>query len=176
MRGVKMADYYSPTVVQQIIPLSDMTPLELWLLSLIFDAVPMGDGLYFSASEGPRDIISIDLADLREATEASAAFTGTATRVATEALRKHSNNASVVEIDASMGWWEHVFQDIIIRSRTLDHISVITAFTCSKLRLDGFGGLAILITKDRIRSKSLDDVLMDFLAEAEERGEINPLA
>lgn len=171
-----MADYYSPTVVQQIIPLSDMTPLELWLLSLIFDAVPMGDGLYFSTSEGPRDIISIELTDLREAAEASAAFVGTATRIATKALSNHDSNTSAVEIDASMGWWQHVFQDIIIRSRTLDHISVITAFTCSKLRLDGFGGLAILITKVSIRSKSLDDVLMDFLAEAEERGEIKPLA
>jgi hypothetical protein len=170
-----MADYYSPTVVQQVIPLSDMTPLELWLLSLIFDAVPTGDGLYFSASEGPRDIISIDLADLREAIKASAAFTGTATRIATEALNKHDSNASYVEIDASMGWWEQVFQDIITRSHTVDHISVITAFTCSRMRLDGFGGLVILITKASVRSKSLDEVLMDFLTEAEERGEIKPL-
>ena len=39
-----MADYYTPTVIQQSIPDADMTPLELLLLSHIFDAERDSDG------------------------------------------------------------------------------------------------------------------------------------
>lgn len=49
---------------------------------------------------------------------------------------------------------------------TLTYISVISSFTCSKMRPDGFGGMAVLITKDAIKGKSTGDVLEDFLVEA----------
>ncbi len=58
-----MADYFSPTVLQQPIPVADMTPLERLVLSLIFDAEPDGDALYFHTSVGPSD--AIRLADRR---------------------------------------------------------------------------------------------------------------
>ena len=38
-----MANYYSPTVIQPMIPNADMTPLELLMLSNIFDAEPNDD-------------------------------------------------------------------------------------------------------------------------------------
>ena len=50
-----MANYLSPTVIQQPIPVADMTPLERLVLSLIFDAEPDGDALYFHASLGPSE-------------------------------------------------------------------------------------------------------------------------
>jgi hypothetical protein len=37
-----MADYYSPTVIQQTIPDADMTPLERLILSNIFDSEKAG--------------------------------------------------------------------------------------------------------------------------------------
>jgi hypothetical protein len=42
-----MADYYTPTVIQQTIPEADMTPLERMLLSNVFDAERDGDGWVF---------------------------------------------------------------------------------------------------------------------------------
>ena len=54
-----MADYYSPTIVQQVIPLTDMTPLERLILSHVFDSEPDGDGLYLFAETGPRDLFDI---------------------------------------------------------------------------------------------------------------------
>lgn len=56
------------------------------------------------------------------------------------------------------------------RSPTLDNVTVISAFTCSKMRPDGFGGMAVLITADAIKGKSTNDLLEDFLAEAEPGG------
>ena len=38
-----MADYYTPTVIQQTIPDTDMTPLERLLLSNIFEAERDGE-------------------------------------------------------------------------------------------------------------------------------------
>ena len=174
-----MPDYRSPTVVQQIIPLADMTPLEIWLLSLIFDARESGDGLYFSAYNGPRDRITIDLADLREAFAASAGFLGTAQEIGAQALQQCGDTDgpdSPIDSDASLGWWDAVLQDIVKRSTTLDHASVVMIFPCEDMHSDGLGGLTILITAQAIRVKSLDDVLMDFQAEAEKCGEISPIA
>ena len=35
----------------------------------------------------------------------------------------------------------------------------ITSFTCSRMRPDGFGGMAVLITRDAIVGKSTGDFL-----------------
>jgi hypothetical protein len=57
-------------------------------------------------------------------------------------------------------------QDIVRRSKTLSYISVVTSFTCSKMRPDGFGGMAVLITPDAIVGKSTGDFLQDMIEEA----------
>jgi hypothetical protein len=72
-----------------------------------------------------------------------------------------------IELDLSVTSWEFIFQDIVKRSATLDHVMAVSAFTCSRMRPDGFGGMAILITADAIRGKSTEDILGDFLEQAE---------
>ncbi len=57
-------------------------------------------------------------------------------------------------------------QDIVRRSTTLRYVTAVSSFSCSKMRPDGFGGMAVLITADRIVGKSTSDILEDFLAEA----------
>lgn len=47
------------------------------------------------------------------------------------------------------------------------------AFTCSKMRPDGFGGLAMLITAQAIRSESTHTLFDRFYAEAAANGEIS---
>ena len=59
-----------------------------------------------------------------------------------------------------------MFQDIVRRSHTLRYITAVSAFTCSKMRPDGWGGMAVLITPSEVMGKSTGDIIEDFLNEA----------
>jgi galactokinase len=52
------------------------------------------------------------------------------------------------------------------RSATLRYVTAVSAFTCSRMRPDGFGGMAVLITADAVIGKSTNDIIGDFLNEA----------
>src|SRR5271169_895861 len=93
-----MADYFSPTVVQQPIPVADMTPLERLVLSLIFDAEPEGEALYFHASLGPSDAIGLSIDDLRTAFEASTGIDSTAATYIAERLAAVPADDTEIEI------------------------------------------------------------------------------
>ena len=162
-----MADYFSPTVIQQPIPVADMTPLERLVLSLIFDAEPDGETLYFHTAFGPSDAIGFSIDELRAAIEASPATASTATTYVAERLAAVAADDTDIEIDFSDTSWEFIFQDIVRRSSTLRYVTVVTSFTCSKMRPDAFGGMAVLITANTIVGKSTNDILEDFLAEKE---------
>lgn len=162
-----MADYHSPTVVQPTIPNADMTPLERLLLTRIFEAEPDGDGLYFFAEAGPSDGFELAVEDLRAAFAQSAGITSTASSYLAQRMGDIGDRDTHIEIDLSGTSWEFIFQDIVRRSPTLDHVTVVSAFTCTKMRPDRFGGMAVLITADGIKGKSTNDILEDFLAEAE---------
>jgi hypothetical protein len=162
-----MANYLSPTVIQQPIPVADMTPLERLVLSLIFDAELDGEALYFHASLGPSDAIGLSIDDLRTAFVASAGVDSTAATYTAERLAAAPADDTEIEIDFSGTSWEFIFQDIVRRSATLRYVTAVTSFTCSKMRPDGFGGMAVLITADAILGKSTNDILEDFLAEVE---------
>lgn len=68
-----MADYFTPTVIQQTLPESDMTPLERLFLSHVFEAERDGDGWYFFSEHGPSDIIWVTRVALEDALAASLA-------------------------------------------------------------------------------------------------------
>ena len=161
-----MADYFEPTIIQQSIPAADMTPLERLLLSRIFECEPDGDGWYFFAQESPSTMIFATRAELEAALASSPETESAAHRYVTEHLAADNADATEIDLDLSGTSWEFFFQDIVKRSKTLAHVSVVTAFTCSKMRPDGFGGMAVLITRDAIVGKSTNDLLEDFLAEA----------
>ena len=76
-----------------------------------------------------------------------------------------SSDDTEIEIDFSGTSWEFIFQDIVRRSSTLRYVTAVTSFTCSKMRPDGFGGMAVLITVDAILGKSTNDIIEDFLSE-----------
>jgi hypothetical protein len=171
-----MADYYTPTVVQQVIPFIDITPLECLLLGQIFQSDTVESGLYFTSEDGPNDMIWVERESLRTCLDDPAAKGSAAHAEILHQCSEALKGDDDVEIDASMEWWTAVFQDIVRRSSTLDHISVIMSYTCSKLRADGLGGMAMLITAQAVRSKSTEDILAEFINEAEASGEIKPLA
>ena len=157
-----MADYFSPTVIQPAIPAADITPLERLLLSHIFQAERDGEGLYFHADEGPADMIWLDRAPIETAlAQSNNGAANTAVTVVTEQLARVPADNVEIELDFSDRSWEAIFQDIVRRSPTLR-----TSFTCSKMRPDGWGGMAILITPSAVMGKSTGDIIEDFLNEA----------
>jgi hypothetical protein len=169
-----MADYFQPTVVQQIIPDNDMTPLERLLLSKIFQFERIGDGRFFFADENPAMVINVDRKQLEQAVEASPDADDAAHSAVREELAAAEDGGNNVGLDftntsyldLSSSSWEFFLQDIVRRSRTLTYISVVTAFTCSKMRPDAFGGMAVLITPDAIVGKSTGDFLEDMISES----------
>jgi len=162
-----MADYHSPTVVQPAILNTDMTALERLLLTHIFESAPDGDGLYFFAETSPRNQFELPIETIRAALAASDGVPSEAVAFVREQLKEAGDDDEYVDLDLSQISFEFLFQGIVKRSATLDHVTIVTSFTCTKMRPDGFGGMAVLVTADAIKGKSTEDILGDFLDEAE---------
>jgi hypothetical protein len=160
-----MADYYSPTVIQPTIPEADVTPLERLLLTQIFSSSADSDGVYFYAEEGPVDFVALSRVEIEAALAASNGTAGTVATFVAERLSRVAPEEAEIDLDLSDTSWESIFQDIVRRSPTLRYVTAITSFDCSKMRPDGFGGMAVLITADRILGKSTHDLIAEFLAE-----------
>jgi hypothetical protein len=160
-----MADYITPTVIQPAIPIADITPLEHLLLSHVFNAERQGQRLYFYADEGPADRIWLDRARLEAALVQSRIDSTAATLVIDHLARIPADNVEI-ELDFSNRRWETIFQDIVRRSPGLRYVTAVSAFTCSEMRPDGFGGMAVLITADTVMGKSTGDIIEDFLNQA----------
>jgi hypothetical protein len=162
-----MADYHSPTVVQPAILNTDMTALERLLLTHIFESAPDGAGLYFFAETSPRNQFELPIETIRAALAASDGVPSEAVAFVREQLKEAGDDDEYVDLDLSQTSFEFLFQGIVKRSATLDHVTIVTSFTCTKMRPDGFGGMAVLVTADAIKGKSTEDILGDFLDEAE---------
>jgi hypothetical protein len=162
-----MADYFSPTVIQPTIPVVDITPLERLLLNHIFYAEPDGEELYFSADQGPSDMVWLDRAPVETAlAESKSTADSTATTMVTEQLARVPVDNVEIELDFSDHSWVSIFQDIVRRSATLRYVNAVSAFTCSRMHPDGFGGMAVVITGSAVMSKSTSDIVEEFLNEA----------
>jgi hypothetical protein len=95
--------------------------------------------------------------------------------VVTEHLARLPADNVEIELDLSgSSCWESIFQDIVRRSVTLRYVTAVSAFTCSRMRPDGFGGMAVLITPSAVIGKSTSDIIEDFLAEAFTDGAADP--
>ena len=129
-----MADYHSPTIVQPTIPNADMTALERLLLTRIFDSEPDGDGLYFFAETLPNTQFELPIETIRAALAASDGVTSEAAVFVREQLKDVGDDEAYVDLDLSQTSFEFLFQEIVKRSATLDHVSIVTSFTCTKMR------------------------------------------
>jgi hypothetical protein len=161
-----MVDYFTPTVVEPPLPLADMTPLERLVLGAIFETDKAEDGLSCFAQEGVNDYPLLPIVPLRDAW---AQADGTPSRLhdlVTEQLAETAADAEAFELDLSVEGYAFILQDIVRRSTSLSHVSVTAAFTCSRMCPGGFGGMAMLVTKDAIISESTTDLLEKWLADA----------
>lgn len=162
-----MADYYTPTVIQQPIPEADMTPLERLLLSHIFDAERDGEGWYFFSEIGPTDMTTIGHAALEAALATSELdVDNTANTFVSKLLADLKDDElqdDHLDVDFSETSWESILQDIVRRSPTLRYVSAVSSFTCSRMRADGFGGAVVVISAEAILGKSTPDLLEEFI-------------
>src|SRR5271168_2836860 len=162
-----MAMYYCPTIVQQPIPVADLTPLERLVLPQMFSMESNGETLQFYTDTSPDVMIPISVAALRAAIGASKGVDSVLADPLVQSIAKAPANVAEIEIDLSGISFEYIFQDIVRRSATLRYLTIVTSFTCSRMRPDGWGGMAMLITADAIVGKSTNDILEEFLAEFE---------
>jgi hypothetical protein len=162
-----MADYFTPTVIHPPILASDITPLERLSLSQIFTAQPIGEVLYFYAGECPSFGATLSHTELAAALAASEAVTSSLNAYVAERLPSFPIDEHTIFLDLSGMSWEFIFQDIVRRSKTLRYVTAVSSFNCSKMRPDGFGGMAVLVTATDVMGKSTYDLLEDFLAEAD---------
>lgn len=159
-----MADYFSPTVVQPLIPLAAMTAAEHLLLTHVFDFERDGDALYFFAEQAMNDMPAIAIDDVRHALDGDDA--GVAATFLRERLAETADGDAYLQLDSEIPW-ERVFQDIAERTTEIAHVIVTTSYTCSKMRPDAFGGCVTLITPDEVLSSGTEQMLCDLLDRAE---------
>ncbi len=163
-----MPDYHTPTVIQQILPHQAISPLERLILGRMFDAERHESGLYLSSSEGPATDVMIVRALLVAALETSQDFDSSLSPYVAERLKagEGAPDSRVETIDMSGFDWAFILQDILKRAPSLNYITVIQAFTVSKMCPEGWGGAATLVTRDAILSQSTTDVLEQMLENA----------
>jgi len=148
-----MADYFSQTVIRPDISRTAMTELEYAVLALVFDHEIVGEDVYFSSSLGPSDIITLPVSDVRRWLLEDEGVASGMADLARKELAGLDSDAIDIDFDLSVIGFEGILQDVVKRS-ALDFIEVEAAWTCSKMRPDGFGGAATLITVDAIESVS----------------------
>lgn len=142
-----MADYLTQVVVRPSIPNACMTPLERWLLEQMLESEPDDDDTTcFFASEG-----IVDLADATDELEAKMRDDTSSLAAAVRGQLPNANDPGSLDLDA-IGH-AAVFQAIIARhTELIPYVTLEMAFTCSRMRPDGFGGGAKLITADAVSS------------------------
>lgn len=160
-----MADYHSPTIVRPDIPRGAMTLLEHRLLIGMFSHEGGEDEVYFFAEEYVNDLLHLDLPEVHRLLEADPFPESYAAKVIREELAKLDPAEGELALDMSVIGYEEIFRDIVKRCDAIDDIEVVAAWTCTKMRPDGFGGMATLITADAIETMSTGS----FLDEARHR-------
>lgn len=137
-----MPDYHIPTVVHQTIPVAFMAPLERWLLQNIFESEADGADLYFFASEAPASSLPYpEEADLISGSR------HLCPGICDAVQAQLDNRTGEIDLDEANLHWMKIMQGIIKRhEKELPYVTAESSFTCSKMRPDGFGGMAYVIT------------------------------
>lgn len=170
-----MANYHSPTVIQQPIPVTDVTILERLILGQIFDMIDNGETISLTSWEGACPIVTLNAVELVDALAEPACHDTTAQRQVHEQLGIERRLFGEIDLDCSDDCWLAMLQDVVRRSSLLDHLTVVSSWTCDKMRPDGFGGAVELITATGIRSANTQAMIECFIVEAVDEGEMQAL-
>ena len=153
-----MADYHSPTVVTPDIPRSAITALEFAALAGMFECDVNGDACTFHSSEGPSEWVCLDVADVKAMIEDETHVPSRTADFVRDKLHSVGTGQTRIELDFSEHDAAVIFQDIVRRCGGLHHVTITAAWTCTKMRADGFGGSVTVITADEILATSTSEM------------------
>ena len=161
-----MATYHTHTILHQGLPLADITQLEKLVLCAVFETQEHDGTLSCFAWESVNDFSSLPAAAVRDSLAHGKDVPSRLHDLVAKKIEDVPSGEETFDLDLSVEGYEFILQDIVRRSATLTHVSLAVAFTCSKKRTDGFGGMITLITPDDILSESTDGLLERWLADA----------
>ncbi len=167
-----MADFHSPTVIQPDLPVSAISPLEHLLLTGIFEYEIDGGLIFLFCELGFDTRPDVGIAALRDALARSEGFASQIVEPIRQVLAslEGPDDDDLISLGIADDFEDPlhlvILQDIVRRAEGIDCVTVSTAYTCTKMRPDGFGGRAALVTADLIRTRSTDDLIEEFMSEA----------
>ena len=115
----------------------------------------------------PNSVVTLATDAVRAALAASDGIESQAATFVREQIAVIDVGAVYVDLDLSVTSWECFFQDIVKRSPTWITSPPLHPLPVRRCGRTDFGGMAVLITADAIRGKSTEDILCEFLNEAE---------
>lgn len=152
------------------IPLADISPLEMLILTNVLECSETDAGLVLFTDFGPTNPIRVTRSELIDAFRASAQFAKEpvnvfiASRVL--ALLPAGGNAveedAMIDVDLSEFPWQFVVQGIVARSADLREVTVIQWMNHPSQRPDSYGAGVSLITARAIHHASSEDLLARF--------------
>ena len=152
------------------IPLADISPLEMLILTNVLECSETDAGLVLFTDLGPANPIRVARGDLIEAFSASAQRAEAAVNIFVAsrvlALLPAGGNTSevdaTIDIDLSDFPWQSVVQGIVARSTDLREVTVIQWMNHPSQRPDSYGASVSLITAKAIHHATSEDLLAGF--------------
>lgn len=152
------------------IPLADITPLEMLLLTNVLECSETDAGLVLFTDFGPTNPINVKRHELTEAFRASAPHVDNALNIfiATRVIALlpapsgEVDAEATVDIDLSEFPWKCVVQGIVARSPSLRDVVVIQWINHPSQRPETFGASVSLITAKAVHQATSDDLLARF--------------
>lgn len=145
-----MSDYTTPTVVIPLIPEACMTPVERFILTSVFEHARILEkqALYLFAETGIDEEVFVSRAACESAFDAVENGTDRLAMLLAHDLRRPSQRhdpkplvSFINDLDPS-----RVLQGIVRRHpERLPWVIIQQAFTCTRMRPDGFGGMGTVI-------------------------------
>lgn len=152
------------------IPLADISPLEMLILTNVLECSETEAGLILFTDFGPTNPIRVARSELADAYRASAQFTLEPVNVFIAsrflALLPAGGNVAqddtMISIDLSPFPWQFVVQGIVARSTDLREVTVIQWMNHPSQRPESYGAGVSLITARAIHHASSEDLLARF--------------
>jgi hypothetical protein len=154
-----MADYTTQTVIHQDIPERLIAPFERLLLAQIFESDERDGMISYYAGEGPRDFIILNRRDVEDALSKSPVRSRLRSALLERVLKSDPGHDyfdfDLTSTAYASDVYIFILQDIVRRSKgELPYLTMAAAYTCSKMRADGFGGMAMIIMPNRVYYQS----------------------
>lgn len=148
-----MAHYATPTVVIPALPVDCIEPVERFILTSVFEHQLWEGALHLFAQEGVDDELFVSRPTLDAVLDRVEPGTHRLAMLLAAQIREPSQANDPQPLICFINELEptRVLQGIVRRhTEQIPHVVIQQAFTCSKMRPDGFGGAATLIHAEGI--------------------------